>query len=350
MHGLDHGGDQGRHVASTPKAHLAGAENSVNRDSIWPGSRTGRRTPPPGGVDAEQMNMRGSGVRARVDADRWPASTAARFWSAAIDVAADESGVVGLQRRRPHRGAAEDRSPQPGAKRSSWARIVSVMSAARAVRGRGRSAQAVCSPPACGCRSNSDGWATSTKACLPLGSLSRPTLAGGHFSTGPAQRTVPRRAQSRVGSWDRSVQRQVHLEDARPVAERRRRTCRPAGRRSSPAPGAGPGPAAAPDAVGARSGRAFRGPSPISPQRAEVGRQRIGDPLRAAARNRPSRRHARWRASERAKAPVIGFSRRTKEWAPTPASMPWRSATRKRSCEPGDGRNASIAYCPTANR
>ena len=120
-------------------------------------------TPPPGGVDDEHRNSDGSGRRVRVPAHDRPEEQLAPVADAAVDVAADVVGVVGLHRRRVLRCSGPGPGPgSPGAKRSTCASIAAVMSVVDPL-GTWQYAQATCLPAGARVGSASVGWTSRTK-------------------------------------------------------------------------------------------------------------------------------------------------------------------------------------------
>ena len=84
-------------------------------------------TPPPGGVDDEHRYN--AGERRAVEQPRGAEEKLPQVHGAAVDIAAHQVGVVPLERGRRQHVRARMRPRKPGAKRSTWDSMASVMSA-----------------------------------------------------------------------------------------------------------------------------------------------------------------------------------------------------------------------------
>ena len=213
-------------------------------------SRTCRARLRPGGVDDEHRYSPSTGVAHGCRPRHRAGDELAEVGRSAVDVAADVVGVVALCIAagtivcRPTM-----RSRKPGANRSTWASMRSVMSTLGAVRDVAVRPGRLRCPPGRGVGSNGVCCANST-----YGRSGWPpccTVCSASAISAASRRGAPSRHRARAGLVHGigPVERPVHLPDARPVAE-------PLERRRY-APGAGP-PAIATTWRGVRSSSTAR--------------------------------------------------------------------------------------------
>ena len=250
-------------------------------------------TPPPGGVEAEQMKIEGSGRGVGVAADRRPRPELADVLDPGVDVAAYVVLVVALEVDRVHGVTGQDQVPE--ARREP---LDLGLDALRHVHRRAGWHVAI-GPhgvlPGGGARIVETGrLADQHERPLRHDTGRGGSLGRGHVRERAADVDCARVGEPRVFPWDRAVQRDVQLEGARAVAV---------------APQLGgvqareaPKPVAADRqdltrreveqdcAVGRQIAQA-RDPAPglyLAAQFPQMRCQRIGDVLRTAARNRPA--------------------------------------------------------------